>query len=145
MRLLLQRVVRDLGEAVYQLNLCLVPLLSSYCGSMEGDYRLQVLDLSELFLVKVSGADGSLGVAHVGERSVFSFLVDVVHRLGVLLLVVDEGAAVRPGPAALVALIRVFPGVTTSVVDQIIRSLELLPTEVAGVTKLSLVDQLVLL
>ena len=74
MRLLLQRVVRDLGEAVYQLNLCLVPLLSSYCGSMEGDYRLQVLDLSELFLVKVSGADGSLGVAHVGERSVFSFL-----------------------------------------------------------------------
>ena len=116
MRLLLQRVVRDLGEAVYQLNLCLVPLLSSYCGSMEGDYRLQVLDLSELFLVKMSGADGSLGVAHVGERSVFSFLnsfsislttrsapsshlVDVVHRLGVLLLVVDEGAAVRPGPA----------------------------------------------
>ena len=38
-----------------------------------------------------------------------------------------------------------FPSVTPPVVDQIIRSLELLPTEVAGVTELSLVDQLMLL
>ena len=38
-----------------------------------------------------------------------------------------------------------FPSVTPPVVDQIIRSLELLPTEVAGVTELCLVDQLVFL
>ena len=34
---------------------------------------------------------------------------------------------------------------TASVVDQIVRSLELLPTEVAGVAKLRLVDQLMFL
>ena len=38
-----------------------------------------------------------------------------------------------------------FPSVTPPVVDQVVRSLELLPTEVAGVTELCLVDQLVFL
>ena len=38
-----------------------------------------------------------------------------------------------------------FPSVTTSVVDQVVRSLELLATEVAGVAKLRFVDQLVFL
>ena len=38
-----------------------------------------------------------------------------------------------------------FPCVTSPVVDQIVRSLELLPTEVAGVAKLRLVDQLMFL
>ena len=45
------------------------------------------------------GGYGSLCLTHVGERSVFGLLVNVVHRLRVFLLVVDEGAAVRPGPA----------------------------------------------
>ena len=38
-----------------------------------------------------------------------------------------------------------FSGVTPPVVDQIVRSLELLPTEVACVTKLCLVNQLMFL
>ena len=38
-----------------------------------------------------------------------------------------------------------FPCVTAPVVDQIVGSLELLPTEVAGVAKLRLVDQLMFL
>ena len=45
------------------------------------------------------GRDGSLCLAHVGERSVFGLLVNVVYGLCMFLLVVDEGAAVRAGPA----------------------------------------------
>ena len=56
-----------------------------------------MLDCSECYLSR--GSDGSLGLAHVGERSVFGLLVNVVHWLRVFLLVVDEGAAVRAGPA----------------------------------------------
>ena len=44
------------------------------------------------------GGDGSLGLTHVGERTVLGLLMDVVDWLRVLLLVVDEGAAVRAGP-----------------------------------------------
>ena len=60
-------------------------------------YRLD-LWLWEFYLPR--GRDGSLGLAHVSERSVFGLLVDVVYGLRMFLLVVDEGAAVRAGPAA---------------------------------------------
>ena len=46
---------------------------------------------------------------------------------------------------ALITFVGMFPSVTPPVVDQVVRSLELLPTEVAGVTELCLVDQLVFL
>ena len=57
------------------------------------------LELDLGLLVLARGGDGSLGLTHVGEGTVFGLLVDVVHRLRVFLLVVDEGAAVRAGPA----------------------------------------------
>ena len=60
------------------------------------------------------------------------------------LLVVDEAAAVGPGPGALVALVRMFSGVTPAVVDQVVRALELFATKVASVSELGLVHQLVL-
>ena len=46
---------------------------------------------------------------------------------------------------ALITFVGMLPSVTPPVVDQVVRSLELLPTEVAGVTELCLVDQLVFL
>lgn len=63
----------------------------------------------------------------------------VADRLVVLLLVVDEGGAVRTRPGALVAFVGVFTRVPSSVVDQVIRSLEFLSTEVAGMAELWLV------
>ena len=45
------------------------------------------------------GCYGSLRLTHVGERSMLGLLMNVVHWLRVFLLVVDEGAAVRAGPA----------------------------------------------
>ena len=47
----------------------------------------------------------------------------IAHWLVVLLLVVDEGRAVRPRPVAAVALVRVFPRVPPSVVYQVVRAL----------------------
>ena len=47
----------------------------------------------------------------------------IAHRLVVLLLVVDEGRAVRPRPVAAVALVRVLPRVPPSVVYQVVRAL----------------------
>ena len=47
----------------------------------------------------------------------------IVHGLVVLLLVVDEGRAVRPRPVAAVALVRVLPRVPSSVVYQVVRAL----------------------
>ena len=46
---------------------------------------------------------------------------------------------------ALITFVGMLPSVTPPVVDQIVRSLELLPTEVASVTKLGLVNQLMFL
>ena len=83
------------------------------------------------------GGYGSLCLTHVGERPVFSLLMYVVHGLRVFLLVMDEGAAVRAGPAitkimyfnistsvllspALITFVRMFSGVTSPVVDQIV-------------------------
>ena len=66
-------------------------------------------------------------------------------RLVVFLLVVDEAAAVGPGPGALVALVRVLARVSPPVVDQVVRALELFATKVASVPELGLVHQLVLL
>ena len=45
------------------------------------------------------GCYGSLCLTHVGKRSMLGLLVNVVHWLRVFLLVVNEGAAVRAGPA----------------------------------------------
>ena len=47
----------------------------------------------------------------------------IVHRLVVLLLVMDKGGAVWPSPIASVTLVRVFPCVTSSVVYQVVRAL----------------------
>ena len=47
----------------------------------------------------------------------------IVHRLVVLLLVMDKGGAVWPCPIASVTLVRVFPCVTSSVVYQVVRAL----------------------
>ena len=62
--------MRYLGEGVYQLYLLVVR------GSpMQGDDGLQVrLELQLRLLVVLSVADGALRLAHVGERSMFSFL-----------------------------------------------------------------------
>ena len=46
---------------------------------------------------------------------------------------------------ALITFVRMFSGVTSPVIDQIVRSLKFLPTEVAGVAKLCLVNQLMFL
>ena len=48
---------------------------------------------------------------------------EIVHRLVVLLLVVNKGGAVRPGPIAAVTLVRVLPRVPASVVDQVVGTL----------------------
>ena len=71
--------------------------------------------------------------------------MDVVYWLCVFLLVMNEGGAVRAGPAALVALVRVLARVTPPVIYQVVRPLEFLPTEVTSVPKLWSVHQLVLL
>ena len=55
------------------------------------------------------------------------------------LLVMDEAAAVGPGPGALVALVRVLPRVSPPVVDQVVRTLKLFATKVASVPELGLV------
>ena len=47
-------------------------------------------------------------------------LVHVGHGLAVLLLVVDEAAAVRPSPRALVTLVGMLSGVAPPVVDQVV-------------------------
>ena len=52
------------------------------------------------------------------------YLVDIVTRFVVLLLVVDEAAAVGPGPGALVALVRMLPRVPPPVVDRVVRTHE---------------------
>ena len=48
----------------------------------------------------------------------------IVHRLIVLLLVVDERRTVRPGPVASVAFVRMLPSVATPVVYQVVRALQ---------------------
>ena len=48
---------------------------------------------------------------------------EIVHRLIVLLLVMDKGGTVRSRPIAPVTLVRVFPGVASSVVYQVVRAL----------------------
>ena len=72
-------------------------------------------------------------------------LVHIGHRLTVLLLVVDEAAAVRPSPGALVTLVRMLPCVALPMVNKVVRSLELLATEVTSVSKLSFMHKLMLL
>ena len=64
--------------------------------------RLRLTDFCKRdgwWIYLTGGGYGSLCLTHVGERSVFGLLMYVVHRLRVFLLVVDEGAAVRTGPA----------------------------------------------
>jgi len=71
--------------------------------------------------------------------------VRILNDIGVLLLVVNKTAAVRTCPVALVALVGVLAGVPTSVVYQIVRSLELFATEVACMPELGFMNQLMLL
>jgi len=61
------------------------------------------------------------------------------------LLVVYGGAAVRSGPVTLVTTVGMFSSVSPAVVDQVIRSLKFLPTEVACVAKLLFMHKLVFL
>ena len=48
----------------------------------------------------------------------------IVHRLIVLLLVVDERRTVRPGPVASVTLVRMLPCVAPPVVYQVVGALQ---------------------
>ena len=84
-------------------------------------------------------------LSDVGEGSMLGLLVDIVARFRVFLLVVDEAAGVRSSPGASVTLVRMFSCVSSSVVDKIVRSLELFTTKVTSVAKLSLVHQLMFL
>jgi len=68
--------------------------------------------------------------------SALTYCPEIVDWLAVLLLVVDKGRTVRTSPGTLVTLIRMFPRVTSSVIYQIVRSLEFFPTEVTSVAKL---------
>lgn len=72
-------------------------------------------------------------------------LLSIMHNISVFLLVMNEAAAVRSCPITLVALIGMFSRVSSSVVYQVVGTLELLATEVASVSELWFVDQLVLL
>ena len=61
-----------------------------------------------------------LGMADVGEGPVLGLLVNIVDGLRVLLLVVDEAAAVRPRPGTLVTFVGMFACVPSAVVDQVV-------------------------
>ena len=96
--------------------------------------------------IQLSSSCCHLGMADVGEGSVLGLLVNIVHRLRpVLLLVVNETAAIRSSPGALVTLVRVFSGVASPVVDQVVRTFELFTTKVTCVAKFCFVNQLVFL
>ena len=84
-------------------------------------------------------------LADVGEGTMFGLLMNVVDRLGVLLLVVNEAAAVGPCPGALVTLVWVFTSVSASVIDQVVRTFELFTTKITCVAKFCFVNQLVFL
>ena len=70
--------------------------------------------------IQLSSSCCHLGVADVGEGPVLGLLVNIVDGLRVLLLVVDEAAAVRPRPGTLVTFVGMFPCVPSAVVDQIV-------------------------
>ena len=61
-----------------------------------------------------------LHLANVGEGAMLSVLVHIGYRLTVLLLVVDEAAAVWPRPGALVTLVWMLPSVTPPVINKIV-------------------------
>ena len=113
-----------------------------------GDNGLELL-LTTGSYSRTGGRRDDLGLevhlAHVGEGAVLGVLVYIGHRLVVLLLVVDEAAAVRPSPGALVTLVRMLPCVAPPMVNKVVRSLELLATEVTSVSKLSFMHKLMLL
>ena len=70
--------------------------------------------------IQLSSSCCHLGVADVGEGSVLGLLVNIVDGLRVLLLVVDEAAAVRPRPGTLVTFVGMFACVASAVVDQVV-------------------------
>ena len=70
--------------------------------------------------IQLSSSCCHLGVADVGEGPVLGLLVNIVDGLRVLLLVVDEAAAVRPRPGTLVTFVGMFPCVSSAVVDQVV-------------------------
>ena len=59
-------------------------------------------------------------LSDVGEGPMLGLLVNIVDGLSVLLLVVDEAAAVRSCPGTLVTFVGMFPCVSSSVVDQVV-------------------------
>ena len=70
--------------------------------------------------IQLSSSCCHLGVADVGEGPVLGLLVNIVDGLRVLLLVVDEAAAVRPRPGTLVTFVGMFACVSSAVVDQVV-------------------------
>ena len=70
--------------------------------------------------IQLSSSCCHLGVADVGEGPVLGLLVNIVDGLRVLLLVVDEAAAVRPRPGTLVTFVGMFACVASAVVDQVV-------------------------
>ena len=113
-----------------------------------GDNRFELL-LTTGSYSWTGGGREDLGLevhlANVGKGAMLGVLVHIGHRLIVLLLVVDEAAAVRPSPRALVTLVGVLPCVAPPVVYEVVRSLEFLATEVTSVSKLSFMHKLMLL
>jgi len=81
----------------------------------------------------------------LGDRVDQLQLLSIMNNVCVFLLMMDKAATVWACPITLVAFIRVFSCMPTSVVNQVIRALKLLPAEVTCVTELRLVDQLMLL
>lgn len=72
-------------------------------------------------------------------------LLRIMNNVRVFLLVMDKTAAVRTCPVTLVTFVRVFSGMSSPMVYQVIRPLELFAAEVAGVPEIGFVDQLMLL
>ena len=70
--------------------------------------------------IQLSSSCCHLGVADVGEGPVLGLLVNIVDGLRVLLLVVDEAAAVGPRPGTLVTFVGMFACVSSAVVDQVV-------------------------
>jgi len=115
------------------------------------DYWLQFLDCLKVdlwFLINnltLDSLDVALCLTKMSENSMLDLLMDIMNRFCMFLLVVDERTTVRSSPRALVTLVRMLPSVSSSVVDEVIRSLKLLPAKIACVTKFCFVHKLMFL
>lgn len=115
------------------------------------DYWLQFLDWLKVdlwFLIDnltLDSLDVALCLTKMSENSMLDLLVDIMNWFCMFLLVVDERTTVRSSPRALVTLVRMLPSVSSSVVDEVVRSLKLLSTKIACVTKFCFVHKLMFL